>query len=74
MALVPDPQRAALERALGAQYELLRLLGRGGMGAVYLARERSLDRLVAIKVLHPSARQTRRAASGSGARRGPRPS
>jgi hypothetical protein len=51
VALVPDPQRAALERALGTQYELLRLLGRGGMGAVYLARERSLDRLVAVKVL-----------------------
>src|SRR4051812_35523170 len=47
----PDSLRAALEQALGAQYEIQRLLGRGGMGAVYLARERLLDRAVAIKVL-----------------------
>jgi hypothetical protein len=48
-----DPLRAALERALGTQYDIQRLLGRGGMGAVFLARERSLDRLVAIKILPP---------------------
>ncbi|MDR3406192.1 MAG: DUF1080 domain-containing protein [Chthoniobacter sp.] len=32
-------------------YEVLRLLGRGGMGAVYQARQIELDRLVAIKLL-----------------------
>jgi hypothetical protein len=53
MAMDADSQRATLERALSEHYELMRLLGRGGMGAVYLARERSLDRLVAIKVLPP---------------------
>ena len=42
-----------LELALGQQYEIVRLLGHGGMGAVYLARERSLERFVAIKVLRP---------------------
>ncbi len=42
-----------LELALGQQYEIVRLLGQGGMGAVYLARERSLERFVAIKVLRP---------------------
>lgn len=35
-----------------ANYTLLRLLGRGGMGSVYEARQTALERRVAIKVLH----------------------
>ena len=46
-----DSQRSLLERAVSTQYEVMRLLGQGGMGSVYLARERLLERLVAIKVL-----------------------
>ncbi len=33
------------------KYEIVRRLGQGGMGSVYLARARDLDRFVAIKVL-----------------------
>jgi serine/threonine-protein kinase len=50
--------RAALEEALRKDYEILSLHGQGGMGMVFCARERALERLVAIKALAPGGALT----------------
>lgn len=48
---MPPSLTSPLPAGLADSFETVRLLGSGGMGAVWLVRDRFLDRLVALKVL-----------------------
>jgi serine/threonine-protein kinase len=49
-----DPAEPLLGKLLDGRYELLEVIGDGGVGMVYRARTVSLERMVAVKVLHES--------------------
>lgn len=52
------PSRAvALGGGMPPDYELMDKLGEGGMGVVYVARQTSIDRTIAIKMLKPDVAQ-----------------
>lgn len=46
----PDP---LVGKLFDNRYEVVEKIGAGGMGAVYKARQLAMDRMVALKVIHP---------------------
>ena len=50
----PEPE-SFVGATIDGKYEILRIIGEGGMGVVYEARHKLIGRRLAIKALHPEA-------------------
>lgn len=50
--MTQQPEQATQQRVITGRYALLQEIGRGGMGVVWLAEDRTIGRRVAIKELH----------------------
>lgn len=53
-------------KKLDGRYELLELIGVGGMADIYRARDIVEDRIVAVKILKPSSRAAMSSCAASG--------
>src|SRR5438067_10710623 len=54
MATHPGPSPVPPELAADPTYEVVKELGRGGVGVVYLARNKMMDRFEVLKVVNPA--------------------
>src|ERR1700759_2396976 len=60
MTMAEQPVRRMIA---GGKYEIVRPLGEGGMGTVYEARQVTMDRMVALKLILPGAQASKDAAA-----------